>query len=243
MRAESQALRGRDSFPHQSTKDDQTSSAQPFSLPPLPTVLPTAKSTFKEASNPEQSTAADLDTNIAKPVPKPYVNFDCNNKHISKQIDTCADAGQIGSGIKAPIPVPRKTKPQTSNGAPKPAPRLARPSEAPEQFQQRELVPRRASRPSKKNPHFRTLPLNDRGSLKRLEKPKGGPTGEDNNANVEPTGSSGPRKAPLIPANKPKPDATRKPLLPKHLKPVIEEGTAQGSVAEKRRLLEAKSAN
>ena len=228
----------------QGDESRQQAPSQRHSLPSPPPTSAAVNSTRPASSAQQQQQPTNSNTNIAamksKPVPKPYVNLDYDSTPDPKQSDSSVASGSPPSnGIRAPIPVPRNAKPQASNGAPKPAPRKTKFPAAQEQFQNQQLRPGRAS---KKNPNFRTLPLNDRSSIKRFEKPKHERDGEDNNANLE--GSSAgnePKKVPLLPTKKPKPEAAKKPMLPKHLEVVGEEDTKRSSVAEMKRLLEQNS--
>jgi len=245
VKAESPDLRHQSSGSVQSDENRQPAPSQRHSLPSPPTTSAAVNST-RPASSIQQQQQQPTDTNAktkamnSRPVPKPYVNLEYDSTPDFKQSDSSVATGSPPTGgIRAPIPAPRNAKPQASNGAPKPAPRKAKFSAAQEQFQNRQLGPGRAS---KKNPNFRTLPLNDRSSIKRFEKPKNERDGEDNNANLQgSSANSAPKKVPLLPTKKPKPEAAKKPMVPKHLDVVEEEDTKRSSVAEMRRLLEQNS--
>ena len=155
--------------------------------------------------------------------------------------------------IRAPIPAPRPPKNPSSGEIPVAAPRPQRPAAPSKNQFDRTIKPGRAS---KKNPNFRTLPLNDRGSLRRPEKQEsstndsGTPCLPDNNGNskvAEDKKINGsvakkplaPPKPPIAPPKKSLQNGCdEKPMLPKHLEPVKEERPS--SVAEMRRLLEQK---
>eukprot|EP00795_Rhopilema_esculentum_P007618 gene7618-13430_t len=164
-------------------------------------------------------------------------------------------ASNVAQGpIRAPIPAPRTPKISNPGEIPVAAPRPQRPMAPPRNQFDRTIKPGRAS---KKNPNFRTLPLNDRGSLRRPEKLESSPNDSgtpclpDNNGNsnvAEDKKIDGTvAKKPIAP---PKPQMAppkkslqngdgEKPLLTKHLEPVKEERPT--SVAEMRKLLEQKS--
>ena len=248
VKADSPALRPHNSILSQGYQDMNQSSSQRHSLPSPPYVSVVRDNVFSESSpSLEQPSGTNSDPKINKPVPKPYVNLDYNNTPVGVQSGPSSNkSGPVNNEIRPPIPAPRSVKPPASNGVPKPAPRPTRPNPPQNQFQERQIVPGRASRTSKKNPNFRTLPLNDRGSLRRVEKTKSGPDSGDDNANTQvPFPSAAQKKVPLVPpAKKPKPDAAKKPLLPKGKLDVveeIEEDTKRNQVAEMRRLLEKNS--
>lgn len=169
-------------------------------------------------------------TSVPKPLPEP------NKTEPNKT-----------SLAKAPIPAARP-HPASSNSTaaavPTPAPRPNRPTAA-----SRPIQPGRALRASKKNPNFRTLPLNDRGSLRRAEKPADGKTVSWQNHPKMPSvveeSSSKPAttKVPIAPPKKPKNNvaADTKPLIHQTLAPVKEENARPSSVAEMRKLLELKN--
>ena len=245
MKADSPAL-----HPHSSTQSHSYQNipcSQRHSLPSPPYTSVTKNNIFSESFTPEQATGANSDTKLNKPVPKPYVNLDYNNKPIAIQSGPSANKNPVSNEIRPPIPAPRSPKPPASNSTPKPAPRPTKPRAPREQFQERQIVPGRASRTSKKNPNFRTLPLNDRGSVRRTEKPKSGQDSGDDNVNTQaPCASTAQKKVPMVPVKKPKPEAAKRPLLQKRNLEVVEEkeeDTKRSQVAEMRRLLEKNNGN
>ena len=239
----SQSLQ-RQSLPAAPTPHGPSSTATPIhpyqniTIPAEPSsgAIITNQSTEREAIVPKKPVAVpkkpESNTNSAgvpKPLPEPTKPLPESNKT---------------SLPKAPIPAARP-HPTSSNSTtaavPTPAPRPNRPT-APS----RPIQPGRASRASKKNPNFRTLPLNDRGSLRRPEKPADGKTVSWQNQPKMPSvaeeSSSKPTttKVPIAPPKKPKNNVSTdtKPLLHQTLAPVKEENARPLSVAEMRKLLE-----
>lgn len=194
----------------------------------------------RSSFTPENPVAETL-TKKDKPVLKPYVNLDFTPEPVTGKT---LPAGKCPAKeiVRAPVPVPRPGKQQGPNVSPKPAPRPMKVSTEQAQVQPtRTIVPGRATRASKKNPNFRTLPLNDRGSIKRPEKPISEEEDSTDTGSMPSGTNDTQKKVPIVPCKKPKPvvpQPTKKPLLPKSLKAVKDDDTKRSSVLEARRLLE-----
>lgn len=217
------------------------STPPPAQKPPTPQW----KMTSTPSSLPVTSPNAEAGKRTDKAVPKPYVNLDFGGNPPPKPTSPPGAKASADGVARAPVPVPRYDKVKPSNNTPKPAPRPARPADAKQQFEPREIVPGSASRTSKKNPNFRTLPLNDRGSLVKPGRPKVESDSGENGVSFHRSNTKkDPKKLAFTHGKKTKPvihDPSKKPFLAKSLRQVDEEPTNQTSVAEMRRLLEQKN--